>query len=136
MIFYKNPRIMINLKDYIFTFKDFGFFSKKFWKRTHYTDLLGLLSLIMYVFVLGGLYRVSAEPLFFFGFIIAMIYWSLDSRVSIALALVCLVLTPFCLFLFEKNMLFQGEGWAEKLAVWAFYFLVIGVIKQMVELRK
>lgn len=126
---------MFKIKDYIFLPKDFGFFGKNLWQKSHYTDFLGLFMLFIYVLVFGWFLAVPAEPLFFFGFILAMIYWPLDSRVSIALALVCLVLTPLCLFLFDKNMLFQGEIWAEKLAVWAFYFLVIGVVKQMFELK-
>lgn len=126
---------MFKIKDYILVPKDFGFFLKKLWQKADYTDFLGIFLLVIYALVFGWFFSVSIEPLFFFGFIIAVIYWRMDSRVSIALALVCLVLTPLCLFLFEKNFLFQGEIWAEKLAVWAYFFLVIGVVKQMFELK-
>jgi len=124
---------MINIKDYILVPKDVGVLAIRFWRRLNYTDWLGVVGIVLYVLVVGWMYGMPGEPLFFIGFILAMIYWQIDSRVSIALALVCLVCIPMLLVLFNKNMLFSGEIWAEQVAVWAYYFLVIGVVRQICE---
>ncbi|MCK5416648.1 hypothetical protein KAI92_04440 [Candidatus Parcubacteria bacterium] len=127
---------MFKLKNYIFVPKDVFSLSKKAWFWSHYTDWLGVLILFLYAVVFGLLFDVSGEPLFFIGFIIAIIYWRMDSRVSIALALVCLVCIPILLTLFNKDILFKGEIWAEQVAVWAYYFLVIGVVRQIFEYKE
>ena len=63
------------------------------------------------------------------------IYWHLDSRVVIFLALICMITIPILLALANKNILFYGDAWAETVAVWAYYFLVIGVVRQIFEYR-
>jgi len=126
---------MFKLKDYIFVPGDVLELGKKFWFWQHYTDWLGVLLVVLYWLVFGYLWGLPGEPLFFFGFIMAIIYWGMDSRVSIALALLCLVSIPVLLTLFNKNILFQGEMWAEQVAVWAYYFLAIGVVRQIFEYR-
>ncbi len=66
--------------------------------------------------------------LFFFGLLI----WRIDSRLAIGLALACLVAIP--LLLVSASMGFdRGEAWAETVAVWAYLFLVIGVVVQIWE---
>jgi hypothetical protein len=80
-------------------------------------------------FVLG----ISGDSLFFWPFIAAVIYWNLDARVSFGFALVTLVVIPVLLILFNKEILLTGEYWAERVAVWTYYFLVIGMLKQIVE---
>jgi hypothetical protein len=127
---------IFRLKDYIFVPKDFLDLIKKLWTWSHFTDWMGIIILAVYFFVFGYIFDASPEPLFFIAFILAMIYWSMDSRVSIALALACLVSIPVMQVLYNKNILFQGEIWSEKVAVWAYYFLVIGVVKQIFELKK
>ena len=62
-----------------------------------------------------------------------MIYWRVDSSISIVLALVGFVCVPILLILYNKNILFQGEILSERVAVWAYYFLVIGIVKQIFE---
>lgn len=126
---------MFKLKDHILVPKDILILARSFWRWSHYTDWLGILALGLYIFVFGYLFTLPAEPLFFIGFILAIIYYEMDSRVSIALALVCLVTIPILLSLFNKNILYQGEIWAEQVAVWAYYFLVIGVVRQIFEYR-
>ena len=126
---------MLKIKDYILIPKDILTLGKMFRFWQHYTDWLGILILFLYVLLFGWLFGVPAEPLFFIGFILAIIYWGMDSRVSIAFALACLVCVPILLILYNKNILFQGEIWAEQVAVWAYYFLVIGVVRQIFEYR-
>lgn len=53
----------------------------------------------------------------------------IDSRVSFIIALFFLTLCPFLLLFTLRNI-------AEKAAIWAFMFLLIGVVQQMWEIRK
>lgn len=57
--------------------------------------------------------------------------WSfkLESRVSIGFALAFLILCPF-LLIFKKDPI------AEKSAIWAYMFLVVGVIQMFIEYKK
>jgi len=71
-------------------------------------------------------------PLFFF----SIFYWNLDSRIPIALALFCLTTCPILLYLSNRYIFLQGEEWAERAAVWAFFFLVMGVAKQVWDLYR
>lgn len=126
---------MFRIKDYLVTPRDIYELIKRAWKLSHYSDWLGVLLLAIYALVFGLFFSLALEPLFFFGFIIAVIYFSLDSRIAIGLALACLVIVPLLLYLSEEQILFYGEVWAERVAVWAYYFLVIGVVKQIFEYR-
>ncbi len=126
---------MFKLKDYIFVPKDIVILGRKFWFWSHYTDFLGILALLIYYVVLGRIFSLALEPLFFSGFILAIVYWDMDSRVAISLALLCLVIIPVLQILYNNNILFSGEIWSERIAVWAYYFLVIGVVKQIFELK-
>ena len=116
--------------------KDIPVLGKLFWSWLHYTDFIGVSILGLYFFVFSRLFGAPAEPLIFIGFILAIIYWGMDSRVSIALALACLVIMPILLILFNKDILVNGEIWAEQAAVWAYYFLVIGVVRQIFEYQR
>lgn len=55
--------------------------------------------------------------------------YKFEGRVSIAVALVFLALCPFLLIL-------NKEAVAEKSAIWAYVFLVVGVAQEVVEYRK
>jgi len=65
-----------------------------------------------------------------------MFYWNLDSRISIGGGLISLVFCPILLILKNDYGFMMGEIWAEQMAIWAYYFLVIGVTKQIWEFRK
>ncbi|OQB43715.1 MAG: hypothetical protein BWY03_00626 [Parcubacteria group bacterium ADurb.Bin159] len=59
----------------------------------------------------------------------AVVGWKLEGRFSIFAALIFLTLCPF-LLIFKKDPL------AEKAAIWAYMFLVVGVIQQLIELKR
>ena len=77
---------------------------------------------------------LTSIDIFFWLFFIAMFWYRLDSRISIGGALVGLVV----IMLLSAG---QGFGWwqsdnlAEQIAVAVYFFLVIGVIKQIWEYR-
>ena len=59
----------------------------------------------------------------------AVVGWKLEGRFSILGALIFLIMCPF-LLIFKKDPL------AEKAAIWAYMFLVVGVIQQLIELKR
>jgi len=59
----------------------------------------------------------------------AVIGWKLEGRFSILGALIFLTMCPFLL-------IFKQEAIAEKAAIWAYMFLVVGVIQQLIEFKK
>jgi len=59
----------------------------------------------------------------------AIIGWQLEGRFSILGALIFLAMCPFLLIL-KKDLI------AEKAAIWAYMFLVVGVFQQLIELKK
>lgn len=124
---------MFKLKNYLITPKDIYLGVKAIAKKASFDDLIkGLVLLIFYV--LFKLYMsMSLEGIFFLLFILALFIWKLDSRVSISFGLVALICCPILLILSNQQIMLTGEYWAEKFAVYAYYFLVIGVIKQVVE---
>jgi hypothetical protein len=60
--------------------------------------------------------------------ILAVRHYKFEGRVSIAIALFFLTLCPFLL-------IFKKEPIAEKAAIWAYMFLVVGVVKEIWLLR-
>lgn len=124
---------MFKIKNYILTPKDLYIIVKGWTKKMIIWDYSGIILILALSFILVYLWALPLEPIIFWLFILAIVYWNLDSRISIGLALACLITIPFLLILFNKNILLAGEDWAEQVAVWAYYFLVIGVVKQIVE---
>jgi hypothetical protein len=127
---------MFKFKDYILTPLDlyrgiFYLFKKA--SRKDWFILAGLV--IVFLFARNYL-QWQFDSSLFFVFLLAIFIWNLDSRISIALALICLIIVPFLLALDEKLIVSELKDWAEQFAVWAYYFLVIGVFKQVFDFRK
>lgn len=130
---------MFKIKDYILTPYDFyrgilhliGEI-----KKAGPKDIIGLAVLTILFFIFKYYLAWQTDSSLFMIFWIALFFWNLDSRISIAGALVCLAACPILLILFEKNILLFGEEYAEQSAVWAYYFLVIGVTKQIWEFKR
>ena len=103
--------------------------------------LLGMLGVAMHF----GLHW-HAEGIFFWLFFVSLFYWKIDSRVSIGLALAGLVLIMILLALSDAGIApswrwgdnittMHLDALAEKVAVWVYFFLVIGVVKQIWEFK-
>jgi hypothetical protein len=103
--------------------------------KVNIRNLFGIGLLAAAVWLLHFGLHFSAEGVIFWLFALTLFYWKLDSRISIGLALAGLVLIPILLALGNKLILPSGEELAEKVAVWVYYFLVIGVAKQIWENR-
>jgi len=99
-------------------------------------DILDLTSLIFLLALVRSVWDASSESLFFLAFTLGMFRWRIDARASIGLALACLIAIPISLALFQSHWWIMGEWWAERLAVWAYYFLAIGVAGQIAALTR
>jgi hypothetical protein len=62
-------------------------------------------------------------------FFIVGIFFPLDSRLVFSASFAYVIIIP--LFLIAKK-----EGWAEQVAIYAYYFLAIGLVHRLVELRR
>ncbi|MCK9378674.1 MAG: hypothetical protein M0P97_00835 [Candidatus Moranbacteria bacterium] len=129
---------MFKLKDYIFMPEDAGNFFRKLFlsvKNSTRRDKVG--GAFFFIIALGLFYfaNFTLEGIFFWLFFFVLVFWNLDSRISIGAALVGLVIIPILLALANRNILPVGEAWAEQVAVWVYFFLVIGVVKQIIEFK-
>jgi O-antigen/teichoic acid export membrane protein len=70
---------------------------------------------------------VNLTAAFFITFALVMLLMGLDSRISIIPFMICLAICPLLLAI-------DRDSAAGKVAVWAYYFLAIGVIVQLVSL--
>lgn len=77
---------------------------------------------------------LTSIDIFFWIFFFSMFWWNIDGRVSIGFALVFLITIPILLALHQYAGVAHSEAWAEMVAVWVYFFLAIGVMKQVWEM--
>jgi len=90
--------------------------------------VLAILGILLDIFV----FKFTSDLLILFLtglWILSIYHYKFEGRVSIGGALLFLTMCPF-LLIFKKNLI------AEKAAVWAYMFLVVGVIQMMIEYMK
>ncbi|MBU3978222.1 hypothetical protein KJ980_02025 [Patescibacteria group bacterium] len=123
--------------DYILTPKDLLSGFLRLVKKATLKENAGMIALLVSFFLLTHFYlQWQIDSCLFLIFFFALILWDLDSRISFAFALVCLIFCPF-LLAFENNFIYLDlKNWAEQFAVWAYYFLVIGVVKSLIEYKQ
>ena len=121
-------------------------------------DMLGVALLVILALGMRLGLNWGYEGVFFWLFFISLFYWRIDSRVSIGFALVGLISIMLMLALkqyvgmmhYDYNeltsiwwgsnkdaliLISHFDKYAEKVAVWVYFFLVIGVVKQIWEYR-
>src|SRR4051794_9035685 len=113
---------MINPSDYYFTSSDMYHGLETLWDRMDVRSIVGLIILGEMSVILSIYFGISLESIFFLGFMFFMFFWKIDSRVSIGIALICLVFIPFFEILSRYFNVYFAQVWAEKVAVWAYYF--------------
>lgn len=130
---------MFRFTDYIFTPTDilriFICALRSFFLGKTVWNIMGA---TLFIAASWGLHTVLAldfESIFFWLFAFSIVWWRLDSRIPIGLALGCLLAIPIFLELSRRDIVLQGDDWAETTAVWAYFFLVIGVVGQIFEFR-
>ena len=130
--------IQFKTSDYLFTPGDCIRLAREFWrglKTLGFRDGIGLALLAGVALALRLSMGFGLEAIYFWVCAVAVVYWRLDARLPIGAALACLVTIPVLLLLYNQNILFTGDAWAERVAVWAYFFLVIGVAKQLFDLQ-
>lgn len=88
--------------------------------------ILTAITILISIFFYNENYPESYTLMLFGIYLIVTFTVKMDSRIPIAAALILLIITPFYLI---KNL----ESYANFIATLAYYFLVIGVVKQFVE---
>jgi hypothetical protein len=86
--------------------------------------------MLLFFFLLTSLTSVD---IFFITFIFSTFFWNIDGRISIGFALLCLIGIMALTILSGYAGVESAKSWSETVAVWTYYFLVIGVLKQMWE---
>ena len=103
-------------------------------KLSVFRKIIGTVIMLVGMILLFLLTSLTSIDIFFWLFFFAMFWYKLDSRISIAGALVGLVVIMFL-------SAGQGFGWwktdnlQEQIAVAVYFFLVIGVLKQIWEYK-
>mgnify|MGYP001582985941 CR=1 FL=1 len=89
---------------------------------------LGYFSLLLIVILIISNYYFNfvenIENYVFLFYLLVVLILNVNSKIPVIIALFLLVIIPFLLY-FEKNLL------ADQLTIYAYYFLIIGVIKQI-----
>jgi hypothetical protein len=127
-------RVLPRPSDFLITPMDVFRAMRHVWRRAGWYDIVGAALLALLLADLRLMFGFGAEALFFWGFGFVTFYWRRDGRAAVGLGLLCLTTVPLLLALGQPGILIYGEAWAEQMAVWAYYFLIIGVGKQLVDL--
>lgn len=121
---------MARFSDYVLTPRDLWGFARGLSPR----DVRGL-ALAAVIGVVVALWLTEIGAGLFAAGLVAALYWRIDSRWPLAIALGLLVLIPLMQFAYDRNWLFWGQDIAGGLAVAVWYLLAIGVVRQVVALR-
>lgn len=122
---------VFRISDYLITPQDILRGIRFLYARATLYDFLGIMLLSLTGITLIHATTLSGEAIFIILFVASMLFWRVDSRLPLTLGILCLATIPALLFMFHKNILLTGEYRAEQLAIWAYYFLVIGVLLQL-----
>lgn len=93
--------------------------------------ILPLLAIGLFFFTDFGI-----DDIFFWVFAVWLFWYDRDARLPIAAALAGLVVIPILLALEARGITVWDDSSAETVAIWVYFFLVIGVAKQIWDMRK
>lgn len=122
------------LSEYFITTKDLFGLIRKIIVGIPMVTIAGELLMVAWAAVMFFVLHWPLEAVFFVTFLAALIYWNIEGRVSIGIGLICFVLIIIMQLLVDVLISLPLQQLSENVAVWAFYFLAIGVIKQIYEL--
>lgn len=122
------------LSEYFITIKDFYRLIRKMIVGVSITTIIGEVLMVAWIVVMFFVLHWPLEAIFFVSFFVALVYWNIEGRVSIGIGLICLVLIVIMQLLVDVLVSLPLQQLSENLAVWAFYFLALGVLKQIYEL--
>jgi hypothetical protein len=82
-----------------------------------------------------GYFQLSVDYTFFWMFAFGLFFWNVPGRIAIGCALLCLVSIVILLALANYTIFTRAQTFAEVVAIWTYFFLIIGVLKQVFEMR-
>lgn len=100
------------------------------------TDWLKVLLIVIGYYLSLRFGDATLETRIFLVLALATWFFRWDARVPIGGALFGLILIPLTMILGKYSIYIDGEGLSERIAVWVYYLLVIGVVRQMMEIRQ
>lgn len=122
--------------DYIFTPGDLFRGSSRLIKKISWRDLIATTALVL-VFIMLKIYLGwQADTAFLLIFAVALLYWNISFKVSASFGLISLIFYPFLLLLSDKGIVFLGDNWENRIAVWVYAFLAIAIASRILEYRK
>ncbi len=98
-------------------------------KNSHSIRITLSIIWVIVVFFIATSYALAAAEMAILAYLGISIIWKLSSRISAFVAILFLASCPILLLL-------KNDALAETLAVYAYYFLVITVIQEIISLRK
>jgi hypothetical protein len=103
---------------------------------THITrrDATRILIVIVACAAMQFLGHSDPESIIFALILLSTYLWRWDARLPLGAGIACLIGIFFLQLGYQTLIVPQGNDWSERVAVWAFYFLAIGVLKQTVDL--
>lgn len=108
--------------------RQFAYHYKLFCDRFSFVTRIKMISFFVIALVLLFVTKWEIFVIFFALFFLSGILFHLDSRVALMGAIVCIVAALLFLFLSNKS-------WSETFAMYAYYFLAIGIVEQIIEYR-
>jgi hypothetical protein len=99
--------------------------------RLSWRDWVRILVVGAILALLWKMYGVDLSDLAFIGLFLSVFAWNLDARIPIGGALAGLVLIMAIMLVGPHTEYVNETTWPEVVAVWVYYFLVIGVLKQV-----
>lgn len=122
---------MFRISDYLITPKDAIFSVRTIASKVSKRDVAGAMLVVILVLIPRYVLGWGTDGSTVLVILFSVFWWRVSSRFAFSLALVCLILIPVLLILFSEHVLPYGEVWADTVAVWAYYFLVIGVLQEI-----
>lgn len=103
----------------------------------HYKDIIGVILVIITFLITLFIFHFGIYGLILWPFITALFWWNIDSRLPILFALILLILIMVLSAIKQISFINADikESFLENIAVWVYFFLVIGVFKQIIECK-
>jgi len=103
----------------------------------HYKDIIGAILVVITFLLTIFIFHFGAYGIILWPFIVALFWWNIDSRLPIGFALALLILIMILSAIKQASFINANiqDSFLESIAVWVYFFLVIGVFKQIVECK-
>lgn len=116
------------VSDYFLTLKDLGDFLRY---KVINNDWKGII-LLLIILIVGLKYKIGGELLIFSTYVIMSLYWRYSEKVAIYFSITLILISALLMILFNNDVVYSGYAWADRTALWAYYFFAIGVFQYLI----